>query len=77
MKLIWKAMFWKVLWSIVLVIFLYYQFPDFHTLIINIIILLVMIPVLYFWEKIKLTKKNSNNKKLIYRRFRNEDNQLF
>ena len=63
MKLIWKAIFWKVLWSIVLVIFLYYQFPDFHTLIVNIIILLVMIPVLYFWEKIKLTKKNSNNKK--------------
>lgn len=63
MKLIWKAMFWKVLWSIVLVIFLYYQFSDFHTLIVNIIILLVMIPVLYFWEKIKLTKKNSNNKK--------------
>ena len=63
MKLIWKAMFWKVLWSIVLVIFLYYQFPDFHILIVNIIILLVMIPVLYFWEKIKLTKKNSNNKK--------------
>ncbi len=63
MKLIWKAMFWKVLWSIVLVTFLYYQFSDFHTLIVNIIILLVMIPVLYFWEKIKLTKKNSNNKK--------------
>ena len=63
MKLIWKAMFWKVLWSIVLVIFLYYQFSDFHPLIVNIIILLVMIPVLYFWEKIKLTKKNSNNKK--------------
>lgn len=63
MKSIWKAMFWKVLWSIVLVIFLYYQFPDFHILIVNIIILLVMIHVLYFWEKIKLTKKNFNNKK--------------
>lgn len=63
MKSIWKTMFWKILGTIVLVIFLYYQYPDFHTLIVNIIILLVMIPVLYFWEKIKLTKKNSNNKK--------------
>ena len=63
MKSIWKTMFWKILGTIVLVIFLYYQYPDFYTLIVNIIILLVMIPVLYFWEKIKLTKKNSNNKK--------------
>ena len=56
MKQIWHKIIPRILGVIVLVAIMYYEIPSTTTLLINIVIVLIAIPVLYFWEKNKQSK---------------------